>query len=75
MGAKKEKVPVTFFDYKKYAIRAAKELLYPYEIVKKIRQAKNESEISHIMSNARKSNAVKELNKGKDEGKDEEQDG
>lgn len=72
---KKEKVPVTFFDYKKYAIRAAKELLYPYEIVKKIRQAKNESEISHIMSNARKSNAVKELNKGKDEGKDEEQDG
>ena len=74
MGAKKEKVPVTFFDYKKYAIRA-KELLYPYEIVKKIRQAKNESEISHIMSNARKSNAVKELNKGKDEGKDEEQDG
>lgn len=35
MGAKKEKVPVTFFDYKKYAIRAAKELLYPYEIVKK----------------------------------------
>jgi hypothetical protein len=62
-------------SYKKYAIRAAKELLYPYEIVKKIRQAKNESEISHIMSNARKSNAVKELNKGKDEGKDEEQDG
>ena len=75
MGAKKEKVPVTFFDYKKYAIRAANDLLYPYEIVKKIRQAKNESEISHIMSNARKSNAVKELNKGKDEGKDEEQDG
>ena len=75
MGAKKEKVPVTFFDYKKYAIRAAKELLYPYEIVKKIRQAKNEGERSHIMSNARKSNAVKELNKGKDEGKDEEQDG
>ena len=70
MGAKKEKVPSLFFDYKKYAIRAAKELLYPYEIVKKIRQAKNESEISHIMSNARKSNAVKELNKGKDEEQD-----
>ena len=63
MGAKKEKVPSLFFDYKKY-------LLYPYEIVKKIRQAKNESEISHIMSNARKSNAVKELNKGKDEEQD-----
>lgn len=70
MGAKKEKVPSLFFDYKKYAIRAAKELLYPYEIVKKIRQAKNESEISHIMSNARKSNAVKELNKGNDEEQD-----
>nr|DAJ72107.1 MAG TPA: hypothetical protein [Caudoviricetes sp.] len=38
--------------------------------LKKIRQAKNESEISHIMSNARKSNAVKELNKGKDEEQD-----
>ena len=56
---KKEKVPLLFFDYKKYAIRAAKELCYPQETVEKIRQAKNESEISHIMSNARKSNAVK----------------
>lgn len=35
MGAKKEKVPVTFFDYKKYAVRAAKELCYPQETVKK----------------------------------------
>ena len=50
MGAKKEKVPVTFFDYKKYAIRAAKELLYPYEIVKKIRRAKNDDEIRRIMT-------------------------
>lgn len=70
MGVKKEKVPVTFFDYKKYAVRAAKELCYPQETVEKIRQAKNESERSHIMSNARKSNAVKELNKGKDEEQD-----
>ena len=70
MGVKKEKVPVTFFDYKKYAVRAAKELCYPQETVEKIRQAKNESEISHIMLNARKSNAVKELNKGKDEEQD-----
>ena len=40
MSAKKEKVPVTFFDYKKYAVRAAKELFYPQETVEKIRQAK-----------------------------------
>ncbi len=32
---KKEKVPVTFFDYKKYAVRAAKELCYPQETVEK----------------------------------------
>lgn len=36
MGVKKkEKVPVTFFDYKKYAVRAAKELCYPQETVEK----------------------------------------
>ena len=50
MGAKKEKVPVTFFDYKKYAVRAAKELCYPQETVKKIRQAKNDDEIRRIMT-------------------------
>ena len=32
---KKEKVPVTFFDYKKYAVTAAKELCYPQETVEK----------------------------------------
>ena len=50
MGAKKEKVPVTFFDYKKYAVRAAKELCYPQETVEKIRQAKNDDEIRRIMT-------------------------
>ena len=49
-GAKKEKVPVTFFDYKKYAVRAAKELCYPQETVKKIRRAKNDDEIRRIMT-------------------------
>lgn len=50
MSAKKEKVPVTFFDYKKYAVRAAKELFYPQETVKKIRRAKNDDEIRRIMT-------------------------
>ena len=54
MSAKKEKVPVTFFDYKKYAVRAAKELFYPQETVEKIRQAKNDDEITSILTNARK---------------------
>lgn len=70
MGAKKEKVPSLFFDYKKFAVRAAKELFYPQETVEKIRQAKNDDEITSILTNARKSNAVKELNKGKDEEQD-----
>ena len=57
MSAKKEKVPVTFFDYKKYAVRAAKELFYPQ--VEKIRQAKNDDEITSILTNARKHNKRK----------------
>lgn len=54
MSAKKEKVPVTFFDYKKFAVRAAKESFYPQETVEKIRQAKNDDEITSILTNARK---------------------
>lgn len=60
MGAKKEKVPSLFFDYKKYAVRAAKELCYPQETVEKIRQAKNDDEITSILTNARKHNKRKE---------------
>lgn len=60
MGAKKEKVPSLFFDYKKYAVRAAKELCYPQETVEKIRQAKNDDEIASILTNARKHNKRKE---------------
>lgn len=35
--------------YKDFALKAAKELLYPEETLDRIRNAKNEAEISRIM--------------------------
>lgn len=41
------------YNYKKYAIRAAIDLLYPESVINKIKSAKSENEISRIMTKAR----------------------
>lgn len=41
-------------DYKKEALKAAKELCYGDEIKKKIKEAKTDEEIERIMASARK---------------------
>lgn len=46
------------YHYKAEAIKAAKDLRYGDEVVRKIRKAKSSCEISRIMATARKSSAV-----------------
>ncbi len=44
------------YDYKRYAIKAARELDYPTEIISRLRIAQSETEIEKIMVTARKGN-------------------
>lgn len=44
--------------YRAEAIKAAKDLRYGDEVVRKIRKAKSSSEISRIMATAREANTV-----------------
>lgn len=41
------------YNYKRFAIKAANDLCYPTEIIRKLENAKTESEIARIMRNAR----------------------
>lgn len=41
-------------DYKKNAIQAARQLMYPNYIIKRIENAKSEAEIERIMNHARR---------------------
>lgn len=41
------------YNYKRFAIKAAKELYYPDAVIAKLKEAQTESEISRIMRNAR----------------------
>lgn len=41
-------------DYKKFAIKAARELLYPISVIEKLKKATNDNEIKHIMAAARR---------------------
>lgn len=43
-----------FRQYKKDALKAAHDLNYNYDVIKKLNAAKTESEIEYIMRNARK---------------------
>ena len=45
--------PIDIFDYKDFAIRAAKELKYPEGTIDKIKLAKSDGEIARIMKTAR----------------------
>lgn len=42
-------------DYKQVAIRIAKDLEYPKEVIEKIKDATNDNEISRIMTTQRQS--------------------
>jgi len=42
------------YHYRDNAVKAAKELLYPQEVIDKVKAAKSDSEIRKIMINARK---------------------
>ena len=42
------------YNYKRYAIKAAKELCYSQTVIEKLELATTEIEIEHIMNNARK---------------------
>ena len=42
------------YHYRDNAIKAAKDLLYPKEVIDKVKAAKTEDEIERIMINARK---------------------
>ena len=46
-------IAVEHYDYKKFAVRAAIDLLYPESVINRIKAAKSESEISRIMTKAR----------------------
>jgi len=41
-------------NYRKEAIRAARDLLYPDKVVEKIRNAKSQAEICNILTSARR---------------------
>jgi hypothetical protein len=41
------------YNYKRAAIKAAKELCYPVEIITQLQKATQDSDISRIMRNAR----------------------
>lgn len=44
------------YKYKKFAINAAKDLLYPDVVIDAIKRAKSENEISRILTKAREAN-------------------
>lgn len=44
------------YNYKRKAITAALELLYPDSVIEALRKAVTETEIAHIMHTARKEN-------------------
>ncbi len=44
------------YNYKRHAIKAAKDLYYPREIISRLQSATTESEIERIMIAARKGN-------------------
>lgn len=50
----REEYAERFSNYKREAIRAAKDLLYKKDVIKKLENAGSESEIEHIMCSARK---------------------
>jgi hypothetical protein len=41
------------YNYKRHAIKAAKELLYPVEVILMLQAAKTGNEVARIMKNAR----------------------
>lgn len=41
-------------EYKREAIKAAKQLFYPKEVIARLRKAKSEAEVERIMVSARK---------------------
>ncbi len=44
------------YNYKLHAIKAAKDLYYPKEVISRLQSATTESEIERIMTSARKEN-------------------
>lgn len=42
------------YNYKRHAISIAKDLLYPSEVIEKLKEAYTENEICRIMTTARK---------------------
>ena len=44
------------YNYKRHAIQTAKDLCYSDNVIAQLKSAKTESEIQHIMMNARKGN-------------------
>lgn len=58
MGARKLEDREDFYDYKRFAIRAAKELGYSDEVIDSLNSSKNDHEISRIMKTARERSFV-----------------
>ena len=46
-------VRLEMYKYKKFAVNAAKDLLYPDTVIEAIKRAKSENEISRILTKAR----------------------
>lgn len=42
------------YHYRDNAIKAAKDLFYPKEVIEKVKAAKSEAEVCRIMANARR---------------------
>lgn len=44
------------YNYKRHAIQTVKDLCYSEKVISRLKTAKTENEIEHIMRNARKGN-------------------
>lgn len=53
VGWRKGDIGDTYSSYKDYAIQAAKDLLYPQEVLDKLEKATEDSHIQRIMTDAR----------------------
>lgn len=58
MGVRKLEDREDFYDYKRFAIRAAKELEYSDEVIDSLKASKNDHEIARIMKTARERSFV-----------------